>query len=265
PVVFAFAHSGRNYPDHFLRRTQLDLLTLRSSEDAYVDQLFERQFCPTAQFVHALFPRAWLDANRHPQAIDPDMFHGQIHAAQQNSPQVRAGFGVIPKTVAHGRNIFSRRLDANEIEARLQNTHTPYHRALETALQAAQAKFGWALLVDCHSMPGVCALRPEQEKIDIVLGDRHESTCHLQISQDINQAFSQQGLVVAHNAPYAGGYSIIRHGQPQARVHAIQVEISRALYMDEVQVRKHDGFAGLQQRISKAMQMIGKITEPCRG
>lgn len=260
PLVFAFPHSGRNYPSKFLQQARLSAIDIRRSEDAYVDQLFPANELQTAQFISAIFPRSWVDANRHPQALDPDMFIGRIPShSQQKSSHVLAGFGVIPKRVGQGLPIYRHKLKKQEILRRISSTHTPYHLAVEMALHQARAVFGFAILVDCHSMPSICATQTSANPIHIVLGDRHGTSCNPKISAALAKMFFEVGLQVAHNQPYAGGYSVTRHGQPEQNIHAIQIEIARNLYMDEESINKHDGFGRILSKIVTIMQELERF------
>ncbi|MBL4597155.1 MAG: N-formylglutamate amidohydrolase [Robiginitomaculum sp.] len=262
PIVFSFPHSGRKYSNYFQQQSQLSLTDLRSSEDAFVDELFPVSALDTACFVRALFPRAWVDANRHPQALDPDMFFGKLAPnPHQFSKQVLAGLGVIPKIVAFHQKIYQHRLPTSEIEQRLATTHTPYHQALSQALAQARERFGWALLVDCHSMPSVCAIETASGPADVVLGDRHGTSCDPRVISAVLQAFERQNLKIVQNLPYAGGYSILRHGRPSQNIHALQIELSRDLYMNEKTIEKHHGFGPLQTKLTHIMHSLEQIAK----
>ncbi|PHR63082.1 MAG: N-formylglutamate amidohydrolase [Robiginitomaculum sp.] len=258
PLVFAFPHSGRQYSASFLQQSRLDPLTLRSSEDAYVDQLFPASALPGASFVHAMFPRAWLDANRHPEALDPDMFIGSLggSAGQRQSPQVLAGLGVIPKVVAQGKEIYAGKLRRGEINWRLSVAHTPYHQAVADALSRARDRFGVSVLVDCHSMPAICAAQTPAGPIDVVVGNRHGQSCDPMVSKVLGELLQAQDLRTASNVPYAGGYSVLQHSDSDRGAHAIQIELCRALYMDEQSIKKHEGFAQTQGRMITIMQRL---------
>ncbi len=258
PLVFAFPHSGRQYSEHFLQQSRLDPLTLRSSEDAYVDQLFPAHAVPGASFVQALFPRAWLDANRHPEALDPGMFMQALgaNANRQQSPQVLAGLGVIPKVVAQGKDIYAGKLRRGEINWRLSVAHTPYHQAVADALLRARNRFGVSVLIDCHSMPAICAAQTPMGPIDVVIGNRHGQSCDGMVSKALGKLLQGEGLRTASNVPYAGGYSVLRHADPDQGAHAIQIELCRSLYMDEKSIQKHEGFARTQSQMITIMQKL---------
>jgi N-formylglutamate amidohydrolase len=262
PLVFSFPHSGRVYPPEFLAQSALELRDLRSSEDAYVDELFTCAALPDAVFVQALFPRAWVDANRHRNALDPQMFLGKFAGLPlEQRPQVEAGLGVIPKVVADQKLIYRNRLPMAEIHSRLENTYLPYHAEVRAALDRAQQKFGFALLIDCHSMPSICAFAAGGKKLDVVLGDRHGTSCAPELVLGLAQAIRTRGFELAHNYPYAGGHSVERYGAPEYGVHAVQIELSRALYLQEDTICKQDGFAHQQEKIAGLMSDIGRLAE----
>lgn len=257
PLVFSFAHSGRQYPPEFLSQTRLTLRDLRRSEDAYVDQLFPDEALKDACFIKALFPRTWVDANRHPQAFDPEMFVDSVPVnAHQSSLQVRAGFGVIPKLAAQGYPIYSHRLTFKQAGLRLKQTHIPYHQELKWRLMLAKQCFGFAILVDCHSMPSEARSESASGLAQIVLGDRHGRSCNSSLRDCLSNAISKQGFTINYNQPFAGGYSVQRYGKPDAGIHAIQIEVSRSLYMNEETLEKNDNFKDISYRLTEVMRAL---------
>lgn len=253
PYVFASPHSGRLYPDAFLRQSALDPLTLRASEDAYVDELFLAAPELGAPLLLARFPRAYLDANREAWELDPTMFDGPLPAwVNGRTPRVAAGLGAVPRIVADGAAIYPGPIPFADAEERVRRLHLPYHRALERLLAETRAQFGRAILVDCHSMPAPGG-SSKRERLDIVLGDRFGSSCAPSISDKFERGLTRLGLKVARNAPYAGGYSTERYGRPSRGLHAIQIEISRGLYLDEPRVERAGGFADLRAALTAFM------------
>ena len=242
PVVLASPHSGREYPAAFLAATRLTLAQLRRAEDAFVAELVG----PAAE-VHGIpliagrYGRSWLDLNRDSAEIDPAMVVDPLvaHPAQA-SERVVAGLGVVPRIAAHGLDIYAARLRHAEIAARLAEVHAPYHVALADLLAAARAANGFAVLLDCHSMPTPPASVGGAPQI--VIGDRFGTSAATPLVAGIEGYFAEAGLRVARNAPYAGGFTTTRHGNPVNGVHAIQIEIDRALYMDPARLVRHAGF-----------------------
>jgi N-formylglutamate deformylase len=249
PFVFASPHSGCAYPASFVAQSRLDIPMLRRSEDAFVDALFASAVGMGAPLIAANFPRAYLDANRAPAELDETMFAGSIgRTADAASPRVQAGLGVIPRIVREGADIYRARLSPVEAGFRLDAFHTPYHAALQALADATVEKFGMAIVVDCHSMPWSPSLA------DIVLGDRHGLAATPQLAAAAEAAFVRQGFSVARNVPYAGGYTTERHGRPARRRFALQIELNRALYLDEDRVVPAPGFDTVQKRIAASLR-----------
>lgn len=237
PVVFASPHSGSDYPMEFLAVSRLDPLTLRRSEDSYVDEIFAAGPELGAPLLRARFPRAYLDPNREPFELDPAMFEDELPPfVNTRSPRVRVGLGTIARVVATGEDIYARKLDVAEAMARIDRLYRPYHRALRQLVNATRERFGGYLLLDCHSMPSGIA-PPERAgrrgRADIVLGDCHGTSCHPLIMETAHRALTAKGYSVARNTPYAGGFTTAHYGKPGSGGHCLQIEISRALYMDE--------------------------------
>ncbi len=257
PLVFASPHSGRGVPVGFLSLLRPPSASLRRAEDAFVDTLFADAPTLGAPLVAARFARAFVDANREPAEIDPAMLDEPAPSwANINSPRVANGLGVAPRLTVDGETIHRRRLSLAEVVDRVDRFHAPYHRALAARLEAARRRFGLAILVDCHSMPAA----DHRGAPDVVLGDRFGASCHPAVSDAAERAFAAQGLQVQRNVPYAGGYTTAHYGRPRAGVHAIQVELSRALYLDERAVQPLPrAFDALAARLSVVMEDLAAI------
>ena len=250
PFVFASPHSGRFYPLHFRRQTRLNTHDLRRGEDCYTDELADSAIDLGAPLIRATHGRAYVDLNRDPSELDPLIFSPPPHAGRAGlSDRVAAGLGVIPRLVGSGMAIYAQRLDLSEAEARLADIYFPYHAALSDLLDKARAQNGWALLVDCHSMPCL-GRRGEEPAPDVVLGDRFGASCAPAFADHFEEAFRAEGLQVVRNTPYAGGYCTQRYGQPHEGLHAIQIELSRGLYMNEMTLAKTAGFVDLHAKLS---------------
>jgi N-formylglutamate amidohydrolase len=260
PMVFASPHSGRDYPPEFVAASQLDPVSLRRSEDSFVDELFACAPALGAPLLAALFPRAFCDPNREPYELDPAMFSGQLPEwANTRSPRVAAGLGTIARVVASGAEIYARRLPVAEVERRVGSFYRPYHERLCGLLEATRARFGWSLLIDCHSMPSVGGPMdrdPGLSRVDVVLGDCFGGACDPLFMQVAEERFAALGYRVVRNTPYAGGFTTRHHGQPRTGSHALQIEVNRALYMDENTHQRSAGFAPLAadiQRVAEAL------------
>lgn len=253
-VILAFPHSGREYPKSLLRASRLGRRDLRSSEDAFVDELIA--LYPEDGFarLEARFPRAWVDVNRHPDMLDPKLVSGYKEiAGTAQSPQVLAGLGVVPRVVAEGMPIYRQKLSMSEIQARLDLAWRPYHDVLKRMLANTVKAYGHALLVDCHSMPGPCRQDDKTVLADIVLGDGYGSTCDDVVTQVFESAFLQQGFRVARNNPYAGGHAVRTYGRCGKRQQAIQIEICREIYMDQKRIKKADVFESVSHQLTRAL------------
>lgn len=254
PFVFASPHSGRDYSADFLAATRLDPLTLRRSEDCYVDELFAGAPAQGAPLLLAHFPRAYCDVNRDPAELDPAVFTEAPPATPQTrSPRVTAGLGVIARVVRDGADIYPRRLPLAEAGRRLGALHAPYHAALRGLMNDTAAQFGSAVLIDCHSMPSQAAAAAGRgAPPDIILGDRYGASCAPGLTAHAEAAFRALGFAVARNNPYAGGYTAEHYGAPSGGLHALQIEINRALYLDEERLEKRPAaFEALKARLDR--------------
>jgi len=262
PVVFNSAHSGRDYPERFLALSRLDERAIRQSEDAYVDELFARAPHMGAPLLRAHFPRAYLDVNREPYELDPAMFRGEVpEHFNTASPRVAAGLGTIARIVAENRPIYRAPLDLDDAAMRIEGIYRPYHKTLQKLLADTLNQFGVAVLIDCHSMPRLTRSN-DRTAPDVVLGDRYGTTCAPDIVALAETVFASAGLKVARNRPYAGGHTTRSYGRPHYGVHALQIEISRHLYMHESTLHKHEGFAmveGLATRLIGALVAIDTL------
>jgi len=254
PFVFASPHSGRDYPPSFVEASKLGALGLRRSEDAFVDRLFAGAVALGAPMISARFPRAFLDVNRAPGEIDSSMFdEAPAVPVEQASTRVNAGLGVIPRVVRDGAEIYRSKIPAREAAERLARLYKPYHAALAALIEETRAKFGVAVLIDCHSMPSAAAVP------DIVLGDRYGMSAAHALMRRAEREFEAHGFSVARNTPYAGGYSTQLYGRPMLGLHALQIEINRALYLDEERIETNARFGDVVRRIGEALLALTAI------
>ncbi|MFO1188488.1 MAG: N-formylglutamate amidohydrolase [Alphaproteobacteria bacterium] len=265
PLVFASPHSGRDYSPAFLAQTRLDALTLRRSEDSFIDQIFAGVLDCGAPLIHALFPRAYVDPNREPYELDPEMYVESLPPfANTASPLVSVGLGTIPKVVATGNAIYKEKLSVNEAFRRVNGCHLPYHRALAGLIERTRARFGYCIVVDCHSMPSSDLptwQRASQLAADVVLGDRFGSSCATTVTETAQAVLKRLGYAVIRNVPYAGGFTTRRYGRPENGVHAIQIELSRSLYMDEATVKPRPGIGPLGQNMLTFARALAAIPQ----
>jgi len=255
PLVLASPHSGREYPSGFIATTRLTLGQLRRAEDAYVDDMLAGAVAAGVPLISAHYGRSWLDLNRDADELDPAMFVEPLddHPAQRGE-RVGAGLGVLPRIAAHGLDIYPGRLRLAEAHARLTAVHAPYHAALAGLLDRARRRHGFAVLIDCHSMPTPPATgggRPPE----VVLGDLHGNSAAPELMAVIESFWQAGGWRVSRNTPYAGGFTTAAHGAPAQSIHAVQLELDRMLYMDPGRLRPHDGYA----RIATALTALAAL------
>ncbi|HEY1504700.1 MAG TPA: N-formylglutamate amidohydrolase [Stellaceae bacterium] len=249
PLVLASPHSGTNYPPDLLAASRLDPLSLRRSEDSYVDEIFGAAPALGSPLLKARFARAYLDPNREPFELDPAMFEDALpDFVNRHSPRVRVGLGTIARVVASGEEIYARKLRFAEAVQRIERLYRPYHRALAQLVEATRNRFGFYLLLDCHSMPST-TLPPRgglgRGRVDIVLGDCHGTSCDPIVADTAQRVLVDKGYSVVRNAPYAGGFTTTHYGKPGEGGHCLQIEIGRGLYMDERSYERKAFFAQL--------------------
>lgn len=260
PMIFASPHSGRDYPADFLASAVLDRQAIRSSEDAFVDHLFDAAPRCGAPLLAARAPRAFIDLNRAADELDPAVIEG-IQRVPHN-PRVSSGLGVIPRVVAGGRQIYRGKLSLAEVEQRISQFWHPYHEALAELIDETRAAFGSAILIDCHSMPHEAIeahSRPGQPRPEVVLGDRFGVAAGHAVMEQVEAAFARSGLRVVRNAPFAGAYVSQAYGRPSRGVHVVQVEIDRALYMNEARVEPLPGFGAFRDLITG---VVAELVQP---
>jgi N-formylglutamate amidohydrolase len=257
PFVFNVPHAGAIYPASFLAASRLDSVALRRSEDAFVDELFTSVPGLGAPLMTAQFPRAYLDLNREPYELDSRMFDGRLPSfANTRSMRVAGGLGTIPRIVADGQEIYRTRLPVDEALQRIEWLYKPYHRILRQLVRRTSQLFGHAILIDCHSMPSSSVAREDGVKADIVLGDRYGTSCATLLIDLVEAALRGRGYAVVRNKPYAGGFITEHYGEPALGRHALQIEINRALYMDERSMQKKLAFSVLADDLTQAFAQV---------
>jgi N-formylglutamate deformylase len=234
PVIFNSPHSGSIYPREFLAASRIDEATLRRSEDSFMDEIVGDLVDRGFPMVRVNFPRSYVDVNREPYELDPRMFAGRLPSfANTRSMRVAGGLGTIPRVVGDGQEIYFERLDVEDALGRIEALYKPYHRALRRLVNKAHQTFGTVILVDCHSMPSVGVSRDEPKRPDLVIGDRYGTSCTALLPDMVEETFKALGYSIGRNKPYAGGFITEHYGNPANGLHAIQLELNRAIYMDE--------------------------------
>lgn len=260
PVIFTSPHSGRAYTDDLMSGVRLGPLNLRRSEDSFVDELFSAAPEYGAPLLAANFPRALCDANREPWELDPNMFSDRLPDwVNTRSSRVSAGLGTIARVVASGEAIYSGKLAFAEAERRIYKYWHPYHATLSRLIADVKFRFGYCLVVDCHSMPSIGpARRPGDRRVDFVLGDLHGASCGYRVTRAAEVLLQSQGFVVRRNDPYAGGYITRHYGNPAEDIHVMQIEIARGLYMDETRIERLPTFEGVRSCMTDLIAALTK-------
>lgn len=259
-AVFSSPHSGTYYPADFLSESKLDRNEIRSSEDAFVDQLFASTVDYGAPMLAATYPRAYVDLNRAPDELDPALINDIT--AKANNPRVLAGLGVIPRVVSEGKSIRDGKISHAEAKNRLRTAYHPYHECLKMLLDEQREKFGLGILFDCHSMPHdaltsaplVSGYRP-----NIILGDRFGASAPRWLTDAASEILTKHGFTVARNAPFAGGYITRHYGRPSQNIYALQIEIDRALYMNERSITMLPEFEDVLMRLTGAVAQLASV------
>jgi N-formylglutamate amidohydrolase len=244
PIIFNSPHSGSVYPEDFLNASRIDLPTLRRSEDSFMDELIADLAARGFPVVRVNFPRSYVDVNREPYELDPRMFAGRLPSfANTRSMRVAGGLGTIPRVVGDGQEIYRERLAVDDALTRIETLYKPYHRALRRLINRVHQSFGTVVVVDCHSMPSIGVSRDEPRRPDVVIGDRYGTSCAPTLPDRVEETMSRLGYSIGRNKPYAGGFITEHYGNPASGLHAVQLELNRAIYMDERRREKSPRFA----------------------
>jgi N-formylglutamate amidohydrolase len=262
PVVLASPHSGTDYPPDLLAASRLDAHSLRRSEDSFVDEIFAAGPGLGAPLLRARFARAYLDANREAFELDPAMFEDALPSyVNSGSPRVQVGLGTVARIVASGEEIYAGKLRFADALMRVERLYLPYHKALAQLLEATRERFGYYLLLDCHSMPSSSGPHEHggRRRVDFVLGDCHGTACHQAVLETAQCLILSKGYTVARNAPYAGGFTTCHYGRPSEHGHSLQIEINRSLYMDERRMIRKPFIGQLADDMRDLVACLGAI------
>lgn len=261
PVILTSPHSGRAYPQEFLAASRLNALSIRRSEDSFVEELFAAGPALGMQLLAATFPRAYCDANREAWELDPEMFEDRLpDYVNAASPRVTVGLGTIARIVATGETIYRHKLKFAEAEQRISRCWQPFHARLQGLIEAAVGKFGSCLVIDCHSMPRSVPENTGSRHANVILGDGYGTACTPKVTAFVEATLQRLGFTVLRNDPYAGGYITRHYGQPRHNVHVLQIEVARSLYMDERRIEKSTEFAALSLRMREFLASLAEAT-----
>jgi N-formylglutamate amidohydrolase len=263
PMVFVSAHSGRDYKPDFVETSRLDQLSLRRSEDSFVDELFAGAPARGAPLLRAHFPRVYLDPNREPWELDPAMFEDTLpDFVNTSSLRVAGGLGTIARVVTNGAEVYQGKLKFSEAERRIKSLYIPFHETIQDLLAVTVQRFATAVLIDCHSMPsfgGPMDRDPGTERADMVLGDRFGTSCAKVVTDTVESVLTKAGFRVERNDPYAGGFTTRNYGRPDSGVHALQIEIKRSLYMDEDTMERLPALENLTATMNTLIAALASI------
>jgi N-formylglutamate deformylase len=251
-VVFASPHSGDVYPQTFRTASTLSAAQLRRNEDMFVDRLVAGAVAAGAPLLRARFPRCYVDVNRAPDELPQAWCDTPI----KETARAQAGIGVVPTHIGERAPIYKRLPRRADAKARLESLYHPNHDALSGLIADAQAHFGQALLIDCHSMPGFAPMGSRRP--DIVLGDRFGQSCHAETLSNIRHILQSEGFSVAVNYPYAGGYVTQNYGRPDKGVETVQIEINRDLYLNPVTLTAKRSYDATANRMTR---VVGRIID----
>lgn len=259
PVVFDSPHSGAEYPADFAAIAPEQ--RLRRAEDMFVDDLFGSAPAQGAMLLAAKFPRSYIDPNRAEDDIERRLIDGTWPGKVSVTEKSRLGHGLIWRLCPPDLPVYDRKLTVEEVQARIEGYYRPYHKALRGAIDGTRKRFGCVFHVDCHSMPVVSApmvvdVSGARRRADIVLGDREGASCAPGFRDMVRAKLEGMGYSVALNDPYKGVELIAAYSDPADNRHSLQMEINRALYMDENRFERGPGFGKLKTDIDTIIAAI---------
>ncbi|MBA4491055.1 N-formylglutamate amidohydrolase [Paracoccus sp. S1E-3] len=256
-VIVCSPHSGRDFPDWFLRETCIGINALRSSEDAFIDRLIQPALAAGAVTLSARLPRSIVDLNRAASELDPGAV--ECAPARTPSPRALAGLGVIPRVVSGARPIRLAPITLTEARRRIDTYWRPYHAALRGLIDEALARFGWAIIIDMHSMPHDAISHLVSPLPDVIIGDRHGVSCGPILRETVCTLMRLAGFRIRLNAPFSGAYVANAYGRPAQNVHVLQIEIDRDLYLDPVSMEPSDGYDALAERLGRVLARVAQL------
>lgn len=251
-LVFDSPHSGRFYPPDW--HPQATGVALRRGEDAYMDELVSGAVAHAVVVLLANYPRCYIDVNRELRDIDPELLTEPWPEPLEPSEKTRLGLGLIRRYVTPGVEVNGARLTVAEVQDRIARVYRPYHQALRELLDAVRARHGVVWHVNWHSMKSVGnAMTPDGSgalRPDVVVSDRDGTSAAPALTETVVEALRERGYRVAVNRPYRGGTIVARYGRPAEGVHSVQVELNRALYLEEARVAKTDRFPEVRDDVT---------------
>ncbi len=254
PLILSVPHSGTYFPPEFLENVRFDAKTLRRNEDLLVDELMQGAFDAGLTGMKMNVTRTFIDLNRDRLELDPTMFYNYPKDRDAMfDKHCRVGLGVVHRINYMRENIYDGLLDYNEVQARLTNVYDMYHKRLQQLVDKCVKKFGFCLLLDCHSMPSkICSIIDDRSGIDICLGDLFSQSCPPDYSDYYAGQFWDRNYNVEKNCPYSGAYITFNYCQPRRKIYTLQLEINRGLYADEALLCKNPQFYDIASEVCEA-------------
>ena len=261
PVVISIPHSGRFFPPQFFDMTNLSENELRGNEDCYVDEMLSELSQKGISTLSMNVSRAFIDVNRDQIELDDHMF--EDYPADKiifENSRCRSGYGLIHRVSSNSKPIYKKLLSYQEVQDRIKNIYLVYHKKLKEMVEACSKKFGCCLLLDCHSMPSkICSIMNDGVKIDVCLGDLFLQSCPKELSDCFENLLAQKGYEVLKNVPYSGAYTTFHYCEPRRKIYTLQLEVNRALYMNEKSLEKLDSYDKIKSDLTASILEFAKV------
>lgn len=256
PLVFDSPHSGIHCPDDF--NAQVPLEFIKSGWDAFIDDIWQPITEKGGYLLHANFSRMYIDPNRAPDDIDPALLDKSWERCKPTKYSDR-GMGLIRRYALPEKAMYDRKLTREEVTHRIDHYYSPYHTQLQTLLDDLYTRHQGVWHVDCHSMKSVgngMNIDAGIARPDIILGDKDGQSAEPEFVNVIAQAFTHKGYKVVKNTPYKGGYLVSNYGNVAANRHSVQIEVNRALYMNEKKFEKNENYEQFKRDTSFVAQQL---------
>ena len=261
PIILSSPHSGKDFPKEFLQNSCRSEEELRSSEDSFIDEIIMKASASGIPLISMNIPRTFVDVNRDKIEIDDSMYFDKTSEPNSiDSRRCRVGLGVIHRIIAQNKPIYDGLLSYQEVLDRIKFVYDPYHKRLKQLIDKCYKKFGFCLLIDCHSMPSkICNIMNEDKPVEFCISNLFDESCPVEVSHFMAEQLSKQEYRVEFNRPYAGAYITFNYSQPRKNIYTLQLEINRSLYMDECAYKKNNNFQDISNKVSESIIELGKF------
>lgn len=260
PIVLSAPHGGQVFPEEFLNSVNVSLKELRSNEDSFVNELVKDASDAGIPLISMNINRAFVDVNRDKIEIDPTMFYNHPQKDAPMGRRCRVGLGVIHRITSRNKNIYDGLLNFDEVMDRFKYIYDPYHKRLQQLIDKCVRKFGFCLVIDCHSMPSkICSIMNDDRNIDFCLGTLFEQSCPQEFADYLKKSLEERNYNVSFNCPYSGAFITFNYCQPRKKIYTIQLETNRGLYMDEDVYKKTSTFQKVSSDMSESIKDLAKF------